>query len=175
VRLILRVLKWAGFLLLLMIILLTGWIGIRFLEDPKGTRDGLHMLYVLAAANHNPPPIAASGILSTGSDWMMPQPTGAKFTAILRKSFPAGSDEQAMRDALSDQGFEAVTESDCRKPGVITKLGTPAPHCRTTVVPRLLQYSWGGLPCSQTLRVGWTAGRHGRLVTIAGSYDAECL
>lgn len=157
-----------------MIILLLGWIGVLFLIDPESARLSLGMIYAAATSNHYPPPIAATGAVPTGQDGMMPEPAGTKFTAVLRKTFPLGSDEHAMRAVLMGQGFTAPNAAECE--ATATALTNPdVVHGCQDPVQHALTYDWGGPACNTTLRVDWVSDKAGRLVDIAGSYRAACL
>jgi hypothetical protein len=114
-------------------------------------RYWLALSYVAVTANHSPPPIAANGVLSNDTNWMMTEPASAKFTAILRKRFPRGSSEEAMRVALTAQGFKDDTSANT------------------------LTYEWGGVPCKNTLRVLWVGDKADHLSEISGHYYAACL
>jgi len=157
------------------VLLLAGWIGYRFIVDPEDTKFALAAFYVVATANHNPPPIAASGVLQDGPNWMMPEPASSRFTAILRKSFPMGSSASTMRASLAGQGFEPDQETACRDMSEEEVRRNRPASCSKRIVPGVLRYDWGGIPCSNALRVYWAADSANHLTKIFGRYDVTCL
>src|SRR5262249_21506368 len=113
---------------------LAGCIAFIYFFGSSESRNSLAHLYAIAAANHSPPPIARSGVTSSGSDWMMPEPASTKFTAVLREHFPPGSSASEMRTVLAAQGF-GPRRTDANA----------------------MEYQWGAYPCIRRLTVRWTA------------------
>ena len=140
---------------------------------PDASHSELHFVLEELSRNHYPPPIAANGVIETGPRWAYIEPTRSRFTAALRKSFPLGSREEEMQAALSEQGFVPARQEDCpsSSPGASPLRG----DCPSHLVPRVMQYDWGGVPCNQHLWVRWTADSRHRLTAINGNYAVACL
>jgi hypothetical protein len=165
----------AFFVVLILILLLAGWIGYRFVVAPHDTKFALGMMYAAAVARRDPPLIAASGVVDDGPNWMMPEPTGSRFTSVLRRTFPVGSRAARLREKLADQGFVADTETECRDMTQEDIRRNRPAVCSRRTIANALRYDWGGPVCNRTLRVSWSAGQDGRLTAIRGSYDGVCL
>jgi hypothetical protein len=164
-----RWLKRVAFILMALLVVCAAYVAVVYFFGSNDARGRLGLVYVAIMANHHPPPIAASGVISNDSDWMMPEPASTKFTAVLRRDFPQGSDERAMLEALGAQGFKIEEITHCRSVnGVIHSGGN---RCET----RDLEYEWGGVPCNSRLVVRWSADRKDRLDNISGYYSAVCL
>jgi hypothetical protein len=171
----LRWLKRIAFVLVALLVVCSAYVSIVYFFGSEDARGRLGLFYAAIMANSHPPPIAASGVISSGSDWMMSEPASTKFTAILRRNFPPGSEERDMETALISQGFKPEKITDCG-PGngaVVTQIATR--QCRTRDSTQSLRYDWGGAPCDMRLTVRWVADRRGRLTAIDGYYGAECL
>jgi hypothetical protein len=170
-----RRLKRIALVLVALVAVIAGCLGGLYYFGSDQTREGFAFALAAILANHDPPQIARSGVVSTGKDWMDTEPTSAKFTAVLHKNFPSGSDEQAMRGALVSQGFKPQQVTDC---GLANGPAVPAGadrSCRTSALDRALEYDWGGFPCNSELAVRWVADRKGHIVKIEGFYRAGCL
>ncbi|HWA92863.1 MAG TPA: hypothetical protein VG889_22720 [Rhizomicrobium sp.] len=172
----LRWLKRLAIALAVVFTIAVGAVAIVWFFGSNEKRFWLAMAYAKIVANHSPPPIAASGVISDDANWMMPEPASMKFTAVLRKQFPPGTEVRAMRDTLAAQGFEAELVPDCGgADGIAKPAGLAKPCRRYRVIADALEYHWGGGVCGSSLTVTWTPDRNGRLVAIQGYYGATCL
>jgi len=103
------------------------------------------------------------------------------FTVILRRRFPVGSHENALRSALVSQGFRPLPSSitTCLPRGrqpIIGKMVIDCPAWDPNWSPRnYLQYGWGRPPCGSELNVMWSVDASGRIAHIEGRYDYTCL
>ncbi|GEM_PF-6728035 len=170
-----RWLKRTAFVLAALLVVCAAYVAVVYFFGSEDARGRLDLFYAAIMANRHPPPIAASGVISSGSDWMMPEPASTKFTAILRRNFPPGSDEQAMKVALISQGFKPEKIADCGQGNGVVATQTDKHRCQVREDTQALRYDWGGAPCDMRLAVRWVADRRGRLTTIEGYYSAECL
>jgi hypothetical protein len=172
---VLRWLRRVAYVLAALLIASAAYIATIYFFGSEDARGHLALIYAAVVANHHPPPIAATGVVSAGTDWMMPEPASTKFTAILRRNFPLGSDEHAMRAALVSQGFRDEKIADCGEGrGAIVPQNSKR-RCQSREPAQSLRYDWGGAPCDMRLTVHWTADRQSRLVAIEGHYGAVCL
>jgi hypothetical protein len=171
----LRWLKRIVFILMALLVVCAAYVATVYFFGSDDARGRLGLVYTAIMANHHPPPIATSGVISSGSDWMMPEPASTKFTAILRRNFPLGSEEQAMKGALVSQGFKLEQIADCGQGSGAVLTQAAKRQCQTREVTQSLRYDWGGVPCDMHLTVRWVASRGGRLTAMDGYYGAECL
>jgi hypothetical protein len=165
----LRWLKRFVFVLMALLVVCAAYVATVYFFGSEDARGRLGLVYAAIVANHHPPPIAASGVLSNGPDWMLPEPASTKFTAVLRRDFPQGSGERAMLESLGAQGFKLEEITDCQY--VNGAMHPGGSRCET----RDLEYEWGGVPCNNRLVVRWSADRKDRLVNISGFYGVGCL
>jgi hypothetical protein len=128
-----------------------------------------------------PPQIARAVI--TGEDWSQPRTGSRKFTVVLNRQFPPGTDAGAMVSALRSQGFEfppparpnCIPESKMGEWVLTAKPGDSPNVCPSYDPRRTLNYQWGWFPCAEFLRVEWTADEPGRITKIMGSYSNACV
>ena len=171
----LRWLKRITFALAALLVVCAAYVAVVYFFGSEDARGRLGLVYAAITANHYPPPIAASGVISSGNNWMVSEPASSKFTAILRRNFPPGSEERDMKTALTSQGFKPEEIADCGSGNGAVVAQAAKPQCRTRESTQTLRYEWGGAPCDMRLTVRWGADRRGHLTAIEGSYGAECL
>jgi hypothetical protein len=125
--------------------------------------------------NMRPPEFAREAV--AGGSWIHWQEPSEKFTLVLRKRFPLGSNEQLMRAALRSDGFEdrKPPPTNCVHPGDPVPIGVVVTPCPTHDWRRALDYYWGALPCGNQLTVLWDADRRGKITELDGYYGQTCL
>lgn len=123
---------------------------------------------------HDNPPSIARGVI-TNADWLHWDRGSTKFSTVLVQRFPLGTSESDLRTALSKQGFKPAWR--CPGGPYVHKLPNgDSESCTEPWNPdQSLVYSWGGLPCTETLSVWWSADRKGRIAHIEGHYGGACL
>jgi hypothetical protein len=100
----------------------------------------------------SPPPIAEGSI--TADDWSKYGSASAKFTSVLARRFPKGSDADELTDALIVEGFEF------RDPLLGKRSAT---------------FTWGNAVCKNYATVIWTADTGNKVDSIEGWYSNACL
>ena len=117
-------------------------------------------------ANHFRPPRISQDWL-TKEDLNHTEEVSKEFSEILRRDFPLGSSAYALRSNLVEQGFRHSSphlSDECS-----------AKSCNYADTGDELEYNWGGLPCSQTLRVNWSEDARKRIISVSGRYFASCI
>jgi hypothetical protein len=129
--------------------------------------------------NSAPPPIAEGQI--TPEDWTHWDEAGRKFTAVLARRFPSGSNEATLKSTLLAQDFHfpKPPPTNCLPPGQEAPIGVVYYRCLTSdamkALERTLVYEWGRFPCTKSLSVQWSAGDRGEITNVRGSYYGVCL
>ena len=100
----------------------------------------------------SPPPIAEGSIAA--DDWSKYESASAKFTSVLARRFPRGSDADKLTDALIEEGFEFYDPL----------LGK-----------RSASFTWGNAVCKNYATVRWTVDTGNKVDSIEGWYSNACL
>ena len=94
-----------------------------------------------------PPPIAEGA----NFDFLHGLPNEPKWTKILQRNFPAGSNLEVLRATLQHQGFDIDSTHNTAR------------------------YEWGGMPCLKNLSVDWESSMGGKVESVGGGYGSACL
>ena len=116
--------------------------------------------------NHLGPPSISQGLLPAG-EFGKTGKVSKEFSEVLSRVFPLGSSANVLRYKLRAQGFRRPFphfSDECSKIS-----------CGYADTSDELEYSWGGIPCSQTLRVSWKEDARERIVGIRGLYFPSCM
>ncbi len=95
----------------------------------------------------DPPAIAQNAQFEWRHGWR----SEPKWTAMLKRAFPLGSEVSALEDRLHREGFKLDAK-------------------RNTA-----EYEWGGQPCVYTLRVDWATTADRKIASVNGGYALACL
>ena len=146
-----------------------------YVWNPEGALIFALVVLQPLIANSQPPAIAEGQI--TAADWMHWDDGSRKLTAIFERRFPVKSSEVALKSTLLEQGFKPLPppRPDCLPQGQRAPIGKVFTSCPTHDLSKVLQYRWGGLPCSQTITVDWTTGDRGEITHVSASYSGACL
>jgi hypothetical protein len=121
-----------------------------------------------------PPPIAEGQI--TDGDWRNWEGGSGKLTAVLERTFPAGTSEHVLKSTLLGQGFKPLPPPppNCLPPGQFGPPGKVYVPCYDAT--KILKYVWGrGMVCSEEVVVHWSTDSEGKITSIKGGYHGACL
>ncbi|MBO0696205.1 MAG: hypothetical protein J2P56_08915 [Verrucomicrobia bacterium] len=121
-----------------------------------GVPASIALLFVYGFAPSYPPSIVRDQL--KGAGLRNKHEVSRKLTALLRRKFPTGTSEGALKSTLLNQGFKPPPQppADCVPPddrGVVRRSYNICPPYDPG---KALLYSWGNFPCGQTLVVRWS-------------------
>lgn len=147
---------------------------VLFIINPGGAIILVGMLVFPLVGNTHPPPMFDADIAGM---WLKWDEASQKINGHLRKQFPAGTTEAALKSALANQGFRPLPPppADCVPGGQQMPIGKTYTVCPTRDPSKTLVYKWSGGVCTSTISVRWETN-HDKVVTnLDGGYFAGCL
>lgn len=127
---------------------------------------------------HLRPPDIADGVL-TDRDWSDFENGSRKINAAVERFFPVGTPANVLIATLTDQGFAIRSTQQCAT--MMPEGRWPKPWRETTKCwyppgsHQMLEYEWGGMPCSQLIIVTWAVDARNRITMTKSHYGGACI